>query len=315
FQPLDTKVTCQFGTETVSSLNTRADSHCQPPDSGDATPAGDWRVEEPAMRAHVLLILLIIPLLLAACGGAEATFSPPDPEATAEFEAAQATIVALRRGDATPIVYPTATPTVPPTPTRPIPTATPTVVPAEPVDLAQFFPTDEQLPPEFSIFDDLVITAEEVASDYPDPAAHLQRLEEWGFQGLVARWYQLPESLLVNDRMNIMSVGIYQYGSNEQAIAAVEWGIQDFRECGCFDHLGEPVFTPAWDRILSVSGRTIYGEENFNISRAYLIKNAIVIRVEGRAGEVDPTPEVDTFVQSVYGQQARASEAQRRIEG
>lgn len=164
-------------------------------------------------------------LVALACTGPD-TGDDRDPTPT---PTATATATATATPTATPTITPTATatPTTAPTPTRtPTATASPTprVTPTSAaVALPSLLPTLEELPGEgWVIAEEGDRTAEELAAAYQDSAAHLARLEEWGFTQHVYRAFSrtagendpVPFSLLTT---------INVYGSPEQAAAALAW--------------------------------------------------------------------------------------------
>ena len=253
------------------------------------------------MRGFVAAVVALS-LLLAACGPVEEIASQDDVDPTAAYESARATIVAQRRGETSPTARATPTPTKPATPTQQPMTPPPAADLAPLIDILQFLPANEQLPGEFMMTEDRVVTAEEIANGYADPEEHLVRLEEWGFVQLHSRRYELPNSLLITGRMNIFFVSVYQYGSREQAEDAARWNADWFATCGCWDNIVEQSLTPAWQTIFGLSGTSV-DEPNLYFSRVYLINGPILVRVEGHARDIDPTPEVDAFIQSVYGPQ------------
>jgi len=149
--------------------------------------------------------------------------------------------------DADPTPTPTATPTA--TPVPPTPTATATVAPTETLtaspttspttasasptgnasptavaDLQSLLPPLDTLPgggAGYIVAEEGARSAQELANAYSDPAAHLQRLNTWGFKRHVFRAFardgeegDLPSTILAT---------INEYGSPEQASDAVAW--------------------------------------------------------------------------------------------
>jgi hypothetical protein len=143
----------------------------------------------------------------------------------------------------TPTPSPTATPTIPPTAT-PEPTATleatatattaassdaspTTSAAASPTSatgtLLDGLPTVEELPAIYEIAAEGSRTAQELANAYADKSAHLQRLDEWGFKNHVYREFQRPSAGPDDPLPNYLLATINEYGSPEQADAALEW--------------------------------------------------------------------------------------------
>jgi hypothetical protein len=74
----------------------------------------------------------------------------------------------------------------------------------------------------YTIAEEGTRTAEELAEAYADPAAHLRRLDEWGFKRHIFRAFSLENS---NDNRlppTILAT-INLYGSDEQAEDALQW--------------------------------------------------------------------------------------------
>lgn len=152
--------------------------------------------------------------------------------------------------DPTPTPTATATATASPTPEPPTPTASPTVAPtetpeatatreasptvaasptveatptAEDVALPERLPLLADMPAQgYTIAEEGTRTAEELANAYADAPAHLRRLDEWGFKQHLYRAFR-PSSA-ENDQLPPFILGtINEYGSDEQAEAALQW--------------------------------------------------------------------------------------------
>jgi hypothetical protein len=165
-------------------------------------------------------------LILAACSGPESG-DDRDPTATPTATATPTT---------TPTVTPTATATATPEPTQtatptatiePTPDASPTAAasPTAQADvLRDLLPRLAELPGEgYTIAQEGTRTAEELANAYSDNAAHLLRLQEWGFKEHVYRDFTHP-SAGPDDPLppNILAT-INVYGSPEQAESALQF--------------------------------------------------------------------------------------------
>jgi hypothetical protein len=76
--------------------------------------------------------------------------------------------------------------------------------------------------PEFTPAEEGSRTAQELANAYADPVAHLQRLEDWGFQEHVFRAFSRTPAAGDTLPYYVLST-INEYGSPEQADAALQW--------------------------------------------------------------------------------------------
>lgn len=173
-------------------------------------------------RLLPVVALLVVVLALACSGPESGDDSDPTP---------------------TPTTTPTATP-VPPTPTTPptvVPTATvaasPTISPtaasasptlgASPTAIAELqsrLPALTDLPnggEGYSIAEEGTRSAQELANAYADPAAHLQRLNTWGFKRHVFRAFVRGDE--ADGRPSTILATINEYGSPDQASDALLW--------------------------------------------------------------------------------------------
>jgi hypothetical protein len=185
-----------------------------------------------------LLSVAALLALLAACTGPEArgtvdpTFTPTPTETPTPVPP---TPTETPSPEPSPTVEPSPTPepsptaTVSPSPTAsptPDPAATPTVIPPPPDagdDLTAWLATSADLPSDdYAVAEEGRRTAQDLANAYSDPVAHLQRLEEWGFQQHVFRAFsRMPVS---GDTLPYFILStINEYGSDEQANAALQW--------------------------------------------------------------------------------------------
>lgn len=181
---------------------------------------GRRRISWTTGRLPVVVLLTVVLILLLACSGPDSgDDADPTPTPTAT-------------PTATPIP-PTATPTVVPTATpMPSPTVSPTITSASPTagasptavaELQSLLPTLVDLPgggAGYIIAEEGSRSAQELAT-YSDPAAHLQRLNSWGFKRHVFRAFArddeaggLPLTILAT---------INEYGSPDQATDALTW--------------------------------------------------------------------------------------------
>lgn len=66
-------------------------------------------------------------------------------------------------------------------------------------------------------------TAQDLANAYADPAAHLQRLNEWGFRRHVYRAFSRDVAGETDALPTTILTTVNEYGSPEQAEEAIEW--------------------------------------------------------------------------------------------
>ncbi len=175
---------------------------------------------------------------------------------------------------ATPIPAP-ASPTVGASPPR---SASPTAV----AELRDILPGVDELPGEgYIIAEEGARTAQELANAYADPAAHLQRLNEWGFRRHVFRAFtrdsggendQLPTTILTT---------VNEYGSPEQADEAIDWLARLARTQGATEAEG----VSTGDR---AEAFTIPTADGYPTASIYIRSGASVLVYYGEGG--DPLP-------------------------
>jgi hypothetical protein len=91
-------------------------------------------------------------------------------------------------------------------------------------DLRTELPQLAELPGQgFIIAEEGTRTAEELAAAYADPAAHLRRLEEWGFERHAFRAFSRESSGADDPLPPSILATINEYGSPEQAEQALQW--------------------------------------------------------------------------------------------
>ena len=66
-------------------------------------------------------------------------------------------------------------------------------------------------------------TAQDLANAYADPAAHLQRLNEWGFRRHVYRAFSRDATGETDALPTTILTTVNEYGSPEQAEEAIDW--------------------------------------------------------------------------------------------
>ena len=85
-------------------------------------------------------------------------------------------------------------------------------------------PLLDELPGEgYTIAEEGSRTAQELAEAYTDSAAHLRRLEEWGFKQHLFRAFTRDASGDNDPLPYTILATINEYGSDEQAEAALQW--------------------------------------------------------------------------------------------
>lgn len=97
-------------------------------------------------------------------------------------------------------------------------------------NLLDKLPMLEELPNGFAVTSDKTDSAADIAASYPDPNAHLDRLQQWGFKQGAERDFEIPSPGL-NDSMSKMILfnsAVSEFGSPEQARQAIEFNIQFF---------------------------------------------------------------------------------------
>lgn len=146
---------------------------------------------------------------------------PPTPTATPDPTATPSP---------TPEPSPTPTATVTPTPTvevSPTPDVTQTVEvtpTVEDIGLAtQLATLDELQATGYEVLDEGSRSAQELANAYMDSGAHLQRLQDWGFEQHIFRSFLRSGGTEEDPEPDYILVTINEYGSDEQAAEALNW--------------------------------------------------------------------------------------------
>lgn len=192
------------------------------------------RARHAGRRRAPWLAWVAVALLAVACSG-PATGDDSDPTPTAS---ATATVTATVEPTQSPTTEPAATPTRESSPvSSPIlsspASASPTRNASPTVDalptsasqaLRELLPTVAELPGQgYTITAEGTRTQQELANNYADPAAHLQRLTDWGFKGHVYREFSRDPSGPNDPLPGYVLATINVYGSPEQAQAALDW--------------------------------------------------------------------------------------------
>jgi hypothetical protein len=193
-------------------------------------PAGWPITPHPKRFARTLAIATLAVATVVGCAGPETGDDrdpTPTPTATATATASPtpelptATVAASPTQAATATAEPTPTSDASPTSgASPTNDASPT---AEEVALPERLPLLDDMPAQgYTIAEEGTRTAEELANAYEDAPAHLRRLDEWGFKQHLFRAFSRESS--DNDQFPpVILTTINEYGSDEQAEAAMQW--------------------------------------------------------------------------------------------
>ena len=168
-----------------------------------------------------------IVLAIAACTGPETGDDlDPTPTSTATVPptATTAAVAASPTVAATPTTEPTPTTAASPTAVEASPTIEASPSPAAIEDLRIELPQLAELPGQgYTITEEGTRSAQDLANAYSDAAAHLRRLEEWGFQRHVFRAFARNQSGDQDPLPPLILATINEYGSPEQAEQALQW--------------------------------------------------------------------------------------------
>lgn len=238
------------------------------------------------------LLFLLSAILLAACQAGPAT----DPAATATrnaeltaVAAIQATATAARPAPASGITPPPLpTPTSSPTP------GTPGATPAPPASLLDRLPGLADLPAGFALdFEDPDVTAPEIAANYPDPNAHLDRLQAWGFAGSAYREFSIP-SPGINDamqRMIIFRAQVSRYSSPESTGEALRFQVEATKSRQGWS-LTEVSTQPLGDETVALQGTVESQGTTFIVAVLLVRRGNLLYRYEGASLGYNPYPDV-----------------------
>lgn len=246
--------------------------------------------------------ILAAALALVSCSGPDQFADPPlTPDArpsptSVATEAGDAPAVPTEQDSATATesAEPTST-EEPPTPTpeptaEPTPTEEPTPTPV-PVSPMEALPRLEELPEGgYIVANQGDRTADQLAQAYTDSAAHLTRLEDWGFQQHVFREFTRNETGPDDTRPTYVLATVNVYGSPEQADMALQW-LEDFQV-----NQGATTVEPpqVGDAAVAITVTTSQGEATASV----------YVRLESRiyiyyAQENEPLPEVVSLAERV----------------
>jgi hypothetical protein len=135
-------------------------------------------------------------------------------------------------------------------------------------------------------------TAQELANAYSDQAAHLRRLEEWGFKQHLYRAFS-RSSAGANDPLpySILST-INEYGSDEQAEAALQW----LRQLGAATGATDAEAPTLGDNAVALTVPTSDGVQTASI----YVRDGPVLFVYFAEGG-DPLPAISHVATTVFG--------------
>jgi len=257
-------------------------------------PAG-WPPTRHPNRVRRMIILAILAVATAtACAGPE-TGDDRDPTPTAT---ATATSTASPTPEPpTPTASPTLAPTETPEPTAtnpasPTSAASPTVAASptrEELTLPERLPLLADMPAQgYTIAEEGTRTAEELANAYSDAPAHLRRLDEWGFKQHLFRAFaradadQFPPFILAT---------INEYGSDEQAEAALQW----LKQLGTATGATAAEAPPVGDNAVALTVPTSTGVPTASV---YVRDGAVLFIYFAEGG--DPLPAVTGIATKVF---------------
>lgn len=236
------------------------------------------------------VVLLAVLILALACSGPETgDDSDPTPTPTATPTSTPVPPTPTATPTSVPTATPNASPTLSPTTASASPTlgASPTAV----ADLQSRLPALADLPAGgagYIIGEEGTRSAQELANAYSDPAAHLQRLNTWGFKRHVFRAFarddesgNLPSTILAT---------INEYGSPDQAADALAW----LRRLATTQGATEADAPKLGDEAVAVTQPTAGGSPTASI---YVRDGALVFVYFAQGG--DPLPAISSIASTV----------------
>jgi hypothetical protein len=145
----------------------------------------------------------------------------------------------------------------------------------------------------YTVAEDGTRTKQELANAYSDQAAHLRRLDEWGFKQHLYRAFvysggddRLPYSILTT---------INEYGSDEQAEAALQW----LRQLGTATGAQDAEAPQLGDSAVALTVPTAAGVSTASI---YIRQGPTLFVYFGEGG--DPLPAIATVATNVFNRTA-----------
>jgi len=236
--------------------------------------------------------LLVSAILLAACQIGSAT----DLHATATRSAELTAVAAIQakatadRSVAVSELAPTPRSAPAPSPvstghgTTPVPTSS----------LLDLLPTLTDLPTGFALdYEDADVTAPEIAANYPDPAAHLDRLQDWGFVGSAYREFSIP-SPGINDalqRMIIFRAQVSRYGFPEGTGQALRFQLAATKARPGWTLTSVSV-QPFGDETVALQGMAVSDGTTFIVVVLLVRRGDLLYRYEGASLGYNPYSDV-----------------------
>jgi len=143
----------------------------------------------------------------------------------------------------------------------------------------------------YTIAEEGTRTAEELANAYADAPAHLRRLDEWGFRQHLFRSFTRTGS--ENDQLPpVILTTINEYGSDEQAEAALQW----LRQLGTATGATDAEAPQLGDNVVALTVPTSTGVPTASI---YVREGAVLFVYYAEGG--NPLPVVDDIATKVFG--------------
>jgi hypothetical protein len=133
----------------------------------------------------------------------------------------------------------------------------------------------------------------EVAANYEDPAGITAMFTGWGWQGNVTRAYQMPDGVYPEQtEINGVYVSIHAFGSQEDAVAALDYSLAD--QAGSTG--ASEVASPG----LGDYSRALFGQQSYGNEITLLVqRHNLLIRVSAAELEGDPTSVAVTIMQGI----------------
>jgi hypothetical protein len=161
-------------------------------------------------------------------------------------------------------------------------------------DVRDLLPQVADLPGDgsgYTIAEEGTRSAQDLANAYADPAAHLQRLNEWGFKQHVYRSFSLAASANDPKLPYTILTTINEYGSPEQASDAVKW----LKSLATAQGASEATAPTVGDEVVAITQPTSNGEPTASI---YVRRDSIVYVYFAQGG--DPLPAVSSTAERVF---------------
>jgi hypothetical protein len=161
-------------------------------------------------------------------------------------------------------------------------------------DIRELLPQVDDLPgggAGYTIAEEGTRSAQDLANAYADPAAHLQRLNEWGFKQHVYRSFTLAQNASDPKLPYTILTTINEYGSPEQASDAVKW----LKSLAMAQGASEATAPTIADEVVAITQPTSNGEPTASI---YARRGATVYVYFAQGG--DPLPAISSIAERVF---------------